>query len=142
MSSKKEEFDLFDGFEEKTKKRKEKVAASKIVTRMGAKDLTKFIADFDAGRIFTSAHMTDAESDLLSMVFMPLALGALSGFPEEELQKIGILWEYTTQAGPRSVNGLPCFFSCRIMHIDDWTLAVEKLKALSAAKKAILEEKE
>jgi len=36
---------------------------------------------------------------------------------------IGILWEYTRQAGPRSINGCPCFFSFRVMHREDWAKA-------------------
>ena len=40
------------------------------------------------------------------------------------MQDIGGFWEYLNQAGPRGINGMPCFFSCRIMHKEDWKRAV------------------
>lgn len=41
----------------------------------------------------------------------------------EHVEQIGIFWEYLDQAGPRSINGMPMFFSVRIMHKDDWQRA-------------------
>jgi len=38
---------------------------------------------------------------------------------EEYLRTIGMLYESYSQAGPRSVNGYPCFFSCKIISIED-----------------------
>ena len=80
--------------------------------------LRTFVIDFLAGKIFTSAQMNEGTS--IEMVFMPLVFGALADWPREDLEQIGILWEYLDKAGPRSINGLPSFFSLRIMHRDDW----------------------
>lgn len=41
---------------------------------------------------------------------MPLALGAADKI---DADKVGMLYEYMDKAGPRSVNGYPCFFSFR-----------------------------
>jgi hypothetical protein len=38
-------------------------------------------------------------------------------------QNLGVIWEWMAKAGPRSINGYPIFFSCRLMHRDDWTRA-------------------
>jgi len=43
---------------------------------------------------------------------------------------IGIVWEYHRKSLPRSINGLPCFMSCRIMHKDDWKRATKALDKL------------
>lgn len=84
-------------------------------------ELRKFVDDFVSGRVFTSAHLR--ESDDIAMVFMPLALGALAGWSDTGLKQIGVLWEYLDKAGPMVINGLPCFFSFRILNADDWATA-------------------
>lgn len=87
--------------------------------RMSPTDLKKFVLDFLAGSIFTSAQMKD--SNLISVVFLPLSLGALGNFSDEALKDVGIVWAYMHETlGNRSVNGYPFFHSCRFMHKEDW----------------------
>ena len=38
---------------------------------------------------------------------------------------IGGFWEWHSKALPRSINGLPCFMSVQVMHIEDWKLTGE-----------------
>lgn len=45
----------------------------------------------------------------LGLVFMPLLLGAR--LPPN----VGAVYEYYSEAGPRSINGYPTFFSCRVL---------------------------
>jgi len=47
----------------------------------------------------------------------------VEGFLKQWLANIGILYEYMSQAGPRSINGCPMFFSVRYMHREDWCRA-------------------
>lgn len=49
---------------------------------------------------------------------------------------IGVVWEWLSKAGPRSINGYPIFFSCRLMHREDWE------KARRAAQKEMDRRKE
>jgi hypothetical protein len=88
------------------------------VPRMSDEQLRRFVVDFMGGRIFTSAQIRN-DGDI-PMVFMPLALGALHDWPREDWADIGIFYEYLDKAGPRSINGNPCFFSFRLMHVEDW----------------------
>lgn len=82
--------------------------------------LRKFVADFLAGHIFTSAQVRD--TSVLQMVFMVIALGGLD--PEKtDLESIGVIYEYMDKAGPRSINGYPVFFSCKLLSRDDWIRA-------------------
>lgn len=46
---------------------------------------------------------------------------------EATLDQIGCFWEYMDKAMPRSINGLPCFMSVRIMHKDDWDRALKAI---------------
>jgi hypothetical protein len=38
-------------------------------------------------------------------------------------ENLGCIWESIDQAGPRTINGMPIFFSCHIMHAEDWKRA-------------------
>jgi len=44
---------------------------------------------------------------------------------EEFLKTIGMFYERYSEAGPRSVNGYPCFFSCNIVSIEDKNRFIE-----------------
>ncbi len=100
------------------------VAPGKSIPRMPRKDLAKFVMDFCDDKVFTSAHVRDSQAEnLLHLIFMPLALGALQGLYEHEVKNIGLIWEYMSQAGYRAINGYPTFLSCRLMHKDDWDTA-------------------
>lgn len=93
--------------------------------RLGDDELRKFVVDVLAGRVFTSAQVRD--QSLISMIFMPLALGALHEYVPESLLIIGVLWEYLEQALPRGINGYPMFTSVRMMHRLDWDRARKAL---------------
>jgi hypothetical protein len=51
---------------------------------------------------------------------------------QHHFQNLGVIWEWMDKAGPRAINGYPIFFSCRIMHAEDW----------NRAKRAIIREQE
>lgn len=38
---------------------------------------------------------------------------------DEFLKNIGMLYEEYSKAGPRGINGMPIFFSCKIVSIED-----------------------
>lgn len=104
--------------------------------RMAPSELKKFVLDFLAGRIFTSAQMRD--TNLISIVFMPLGLGALSNFSDEALKDVGIVWAYMDEVmGNRSINGYSFFHTCRFMHKDDWAKATAALAREAARQEEI-----
>jgi hypothetical protein len=86
-------------------------------------DLCRFVDDFLSDRIFTSAHLRGHERENLSLVFMPIAFGYFNRYQPESLKQIGIIYENMSAAGPRAINGKPCFTSMRILHVDDWQRA-------------------
>ena len=47
---------------------------------------------------------------------------------EHYFKHLGGVWEYMDKALPRGINGLPCFMSVRLMHIDDWNRANKAIK--------------
>jgi len=82
-----------------------------------SEELKKIAVDLYEGRIFCDRHIEDATD--LRIVFMPIALGAFAESSEDELKNIGMIYEYLEQAGPRSVNGYPSFFSLNILTKDE-----------------------
>lgn len=96
--------------------------------RMTTESLSKFVDDFVSGRVWSTAHTPEGQDALL-----PFPILKLAGLPEAlDPKKIGLVWEYLDQASPLAVNEMPQFFSCRMMHIEDWervVLAVETERA-------------
>lgn len=105
------------------------------VGRKSEEELREFVIDFLAGRIFTSAHMPPGER--LELVFMPLIFGALAEWPREDWEDIGILYEYMDKASPRAINGMPSFFSFRMMHVDDWARCIKAIQREEQRQKEI-----
>lgn len=95
-----------------------------IVERLPEDRLRAMVFDILEGRVFTS-HQCDP--DLLSSVFMPIAFGCLADYPKEDIEQLGTIYEYMQEAGPRSINGFPMFFSCRFIHRDDWKIIAETI---------------
>ena len=90
-----------------------------VLPRLSADALRKLITEICDGTVFTSAQCRESD---MGMVFMPILLGAFAENTKESLKQIGILYEYLSEAGPRSCNGYPCFFSFHMLHKDDWEI--------------------
>ncbi len=65
-----------------------------------------------AGTVFTDRQLDDPR--MIGAVFMPVGLGGLN--PDDEPHMI---YEHLDRAGPRSINGMPSFFSCQILNLAD-----------------------
>jgi len=85
--------------------------------------LKEFVRGFCDGRIFTSEQVKSADD--LAIVFMPIVFGALQ---DVELESVGVIYEDLSQAGPRSINGYPIFFSMRMMNTEDWQRCIKVIK--------------
>ena len=103
--------------------------------KLSDEQLKQFVLDFCDGALYTSAHPSKMED--IKLVFLPLMLGALSDWIPEELETIGLIYEDMSKAMPRSVNGMPMFMSCHIMHIEDWERARKAIDAEFDRRKSI-----
>jgi len=81
-------------------------------------DLRKIAVDLYNNHIFTIQQIE--QESLIPMVFMPIALGGLQNIPKEDLERIGSIFEYYSEAGPRGINGYPIFFSCKLISKEQW----------------------
>ncbi len=91
------------------------------ISRMTEEELRNFVLGVLDGRIFTHLHVPNSSD--VQMVFMPLMFGAFSQYNQDSLKTIGCVYEYLEKALPRSINGLPCFGSFLLLHIEDWKRA-------------------
>jgi len=107
--------------------------------RLSEEALREFVLGFLDGSVYSDRHIPSwemvarAESPEeiqraqerwgrdTSMVFMCLMLGPPP--PKDYAEKVAVVWEWFSKAGPRSINGMPGFFSHHFMHIDDWKRA-------------------
>jgi len=107
--------------------------------RLSDDELRKFVGGVLDGSIFTSAQLHD--ESLLTVVFMPLGLGIFRYHSEAEIKAVlsqtGVCYSYMKDAGPRNINGYPMFFSCGLLHIDDWRRAREAVIVEQERRKAI-----
>jgi hypothetical protein len=80
-------------------------------------ELKQIAMDLYDGLIYTDRHIPDNEN--VARVFLPIMLGAFSNIVEEDLNKVGMVFEYMSQAAPRSINGMPSFFSFQMLKRED-----------------------
>jgi len=108
------------------------------VERKIGKELEQLVRDIMSSSVFVG---NSVPTNLLPTVFMPIGFGCFD-MPGEVVEKsrlfevdsdddiatiradwlrnVGALYEYMDKAAPRSINGYPCFFSCEVLHTDDW----------------------
>jgi len=91
--------------------------AEEIEDKKSEKDLKQIAMDLYENKIFSDRHLMQAnQTHMIGSVFMPIMLGAFKDLTEEELkERVGMVYEYYDQAGPRGINGFPCFFSLRVL---------------------------
>lgn len=58
---------------------------------------------------------------------------AIPKMKEEYVLTIGGIWEEFAKAGPRSVNGLPFFFSMHLVAIQDWDILMGFIRDMERA---------
>lgn len=109
-----------------TEQKEEPKVERKPLADVSPEQMKEFVLGVCDNRIFTDRHLSEDEvKNNLSLVFMPLMFGALDSI---QMDTIGCIWEYWSEAGPRSVNGKPIFFSMRLMNVKDTEFAFAQIK--------------
>lgn len=96
-------------------------------------ELKKIAEDIFAGRVFTDRHIKlEDQKALLHTIFLPLVFMSDKGTKEMKDANVAVLYEYLDKAGPRMINGYPCFFSMSFLNEAEAKKVfdlVEKIKA-------------
>lgn len=80
-------------------------------------ELIQLAVDIYEGRVFTDRHLTDFARDV-TIVFMPIMFMKPEQWAEM-IADLGLIYEYLTEAGPRSINDMPMFMSFRTLSKDE-----------------------
>lgn len=96
------------------------------------KDLKQIAKDMYAGKIFCDRQISNAKD--IPMVFMPIMF-----MKKEELEKqdIYFIYEYLSEAGPRSINGMPMFTSCYFLNKENFEKMMGYYEAVKIAMDSI-----
>ena len=76
-------------------------------------ELRRLAFDVVSGMVFTDRHVEEPRD--VSMVFMPLVLMKPDDLKAFQSMKPRLIYEYLSEAGPRTCNGMPGFFSMRYL---------------------------
>ena len=72
------------------------------------KELKKLAIDIHAGRVFTDRHCKSEEAP---STFIPLFFMEPEALQKMIDKEISLIYEYMTEAGPKTINGRPMFSS-------------------------------
>ena len=99
------------------KKNEAKVKEVEKHTTKTDEELKEIAKDLWAGRIFSDRHINSLKDNpnVLGMVFMPMVFMDNKTRKKLANLKVSFIYEYLDKAGPRSINGMPIFFSCRTL---------------------------
>ena len=78
--------------------------------------LKQIAVDLFDGKIFCDRHIPEGEQYMLASIFMPIALSGLPDISDEKIRDMAFLFEYNSQAMPRSINGYPIFGSVQYLN--------------------------
>lgn len=118
-----------------TKKKKNKVWANEVlpdlkITNQPPESLRKLAKDIATNLVFVNQMIRSNDQSLMGVIFMPLALGALSKYNQPSLNNIGMVYEYFSKAGPRSVNGYPIFTSFLLLNKQDADIVIGRVQEI------------
>ena len=107
---------------------------------MEEKELRQLAIDIAENKVFGTFHMNKCEIANMSSVFMPLVFMTDEQREKMSKDKVVHLYEYYSEAGPRSVNGMPCFMSVRNIVNKDWKKIVKFIAEYNRKKTTFLNE--
>jgi len=94
------------------------------------KELKEIAMAIRAGTIFTDRNIKPEDQYLAGSIFIPLLLMDEKGRKELVDSKPGMIYQYMSEAGPRSVNGYPCFFNMRILSQEEMEKVLDYFKKI------------
>ena len=94
-------------------------------------ELKQLALDIFQGLVFTDRHLSDVRD--IQTVFMPLFFMDEASMERLKADDPGLIYEYISEASPVSANGLPSFFSMKILSQDEAKKVVEMCQQMREA---------
>jgi hypothetical protein len=104
------------------------------IERRTKEELAQIAKDMVEGKIFCDRHLKGDDIEMLSKIFVPLALGAISSLTEEKQNDIGMIFEHidndmaiieADKNGEEVDHSLPLFMSMQIIHTEDLDIFIK-----------------
>uniref|UniRef100_A0A6H1ZZZ2 Uncharacterized protein n=1 Tax=viral metagenome TaxID=1070528 RepID=A0A6H1ZZZ2_9ZZZZ len=99
-------------------------------------EINALAEDIYRDRVFTSDHLRQGDLNMLPVIFMPLLFAGKKMIEKMQKDAPGMIYEHFSEAGLRSINGYPTFFSLHIVSKEDAKKVWEKFEQI---KKAVCE---
>ena len=110
---------------------KREPAAAETATTINLRELALDIVE---GKVFGSWQLHNPEREL-SMVFMVLFFAKKEDLPSD----IGAIYEYIDRASKQSINGMPIFYSCRFLTMQQYKDVCDYVKEAREYRKSFLQ---
>lgn len=98
-------------------------------------ELRQIALDMHLGKIFSDRHCPTP--DMIRSVFMILAFMEEAQIKELQERNIDFFYEYVSEAGPMAVNGMPTFFSVRMLNKGETVKMFEYYKKFKEAQDSV-----
>jgi len=102
-------------------------------------DINALAEDIYKGNVFTSNQIRKEDMGMLPVIFIPLALAGPKLIEDMKREDPGMIYEHFSEAGTRSINGYPTFFSFHIVSQEDANKVWEKYEQIKKAVSGVIE---
>lgn len=116
--------------ENETEEMQDQVLELRILESATEEEIKRVARGIATGEIFCNLHIHERDANLLGMIFIPLGLGGLGGLDPED---IGMIYADMKDAGPRTINGYPIFFSAKMINRKDTATVLERSRKIVEA---------
>ena len=96
-------------------------------------EINALAEDIYRDRVFTSDQLRQGDLNMLPVIFVPLVFADKKIIELMQKDAPGMIYEHLSEAGPRSVNGYPTFFSFHIVSQEDAKKVWEKFEQIKKA---------
>ena len=100
---------------------------------LGEPEMKELAMAMRAGTVFSSDHIPANQGSMIGSVFMVLMLGGRSVARSVAIHDFTFFYENLSEAGPRSINGMPCFFSVKMLTRKDHKRLYAKMAQIEKA---------
>ncbi len=96
-------------------------------------ELKQIAEDLWAGKIFCDRQVQSRRPEDITMVFMVLMFMDKKQLKQLEKDEVDFFYEYMSQATPRGINGMPTFWSVRVLTKPETKRMFEYYEAIKGA---------
>lgn len=96
-------------------------------------EINALAEDIYRDRVFTSDQIRKGDLNMLPVIFVPIIFADKKIIELMQKDAPGMIYEHISEAGPRSVNGYPTFFSFHTVSQEDAKKVWEKVEQIKKA---------